>query len=256
MASRKIAGVLMAAAAVTAGGAIALTTAGSAAAITPACGNSSLAVTHTLSQGATGHGSVNLLFRNQSSATCTLYGYPGLDALSSTSTLLAHAKRTLHGFAGGVTSISTVTLAPGGFASAIVEWMNFNPVTSGPCTFSKYIAATPANTSHTVKMAVSVSLCDLQVHPTEAGTLGWGHFADAQREWIRGVSFSSASQGVYWNAAKTDLKLAGTEFSTEVSELTTLIALPDANQTPAQNAKWHQEINALNSFFGTPGLYL
>jgi hypothetical protein len=31
--------------------------------------------------------------------------------------------------------------------------------------------------------------------------------------------------------------------------------LPDANQTPTQNAEYHHDINALNAFFGTPGLY-
>lgn len=44
-------------------------------------------------------------------------------------------------------------------------------------------------------------------------------------------------------------------FSTEADQLKQLIALPSANQTPAQNAAYHPYINALTSFFGTPGLY-
>jgi hypothetical protein len=44
---------------------------------------------------------------------------------------------------------------------------NFNPVTSGTCTFSKSVA-----TTHTVHLPVSVSVCRLQVHPTVAGTSG------------------------------------------------------------------------------------
>jgi hypothetical protein len=245
--------------ALTASGALAFaglsTIASSAQAITPSCGNSSLAVTHTPSNGATGHGSFVLLFRNVTGSTCKLYGYPGLDALSSTGHVLAHAKRTLHGFAGGASSVQNVYVQPGRFASAVVEWMNFNPVTSGPCTFSKYVAATPPNTSHTVRLTVSVSICDLQVHPTVAGTNGYNHFADAQREWIRGASVISAKQGIYWSATKLDLSEAGSVYSTQINQLKTLIALPDANQTPAQNLKYHQEISALNGFFGTPGLY-
>jgi hypothetical protein len=50
--------------------------------------------------------------------------------------------------------------------------MNFNPVTSGNCTFSHSVATTPANTTHTVHLPVSVSICRLQVHPTVAGLSG------------------------------------------------------------------------------------
>ena len=144
-------------------------------ATTPACGNSSLSVSATPAQGATGHGSFVLLFKNTSAATCTVYGYPGLDALNSSGHAIAHATRTLSGFAGGSPSgIHTVTVAPSHFASATVEWMNFNPVTSGPCTFSASVAATPANTSHTVQLNRQVSVCALQVHPTVAGFSGNG----------------------------------------------------------------------------------
>ena len=86
--------------------------------------------------------------------------------------MLAHAQRTMRGFAGGVHTEKTVTVTPGHYASATVEWMNFNPVTSGACTFSKSVATTPANTTHTVHLTVSVSVCQLQVHPTVLGTSG------------------------------------------------------------------------------------
>lgn len=221
----------------------------------PACGNTSLAVTHTPVQGATGHGSFVLLFRNVSHSTCTLYGYPGLDALNSTGHVLAHAQRTLHGFAGGASAVTTVSVTPGGFASATVEWLNFNPVTTGACTFSAAVATTPANTTHTVHLKVSVSICRLQVHPTVAGTSGYPGFALAQVAWIQGSSAVSSQQGLYWTHAKNDLATAGVSYSTEIAELHQLIGLPDANQTPAQNAAYHHDINALNAFFGTPGLY-
>jgi hypothetical protein len=168
-----LAGAVAAAALSTA--AIAAVAAPSAGAATvPACGNHSLAVSHSAPQGAAGHGNVLIRFRNTGYASCSLHGYPGLDALGSYGAVLKHAKRTRHGFTGGAHSIPTVVLKPGRYASADVEWMNFNPTTGGECRWSSAIATTPANTSHTVDFPVSVSLCGLQVHPTVAGKTGNG----------------------------------------------------------------------------------
>jgi hypothetical protein len=156
------------------GAALAVASAPAGASSVPACGNHSLAVSHSRSQGATGHANVVIRFRNTGYGACSLKGYPGLDALKANGHVLAHATRTLNGFTGGAHSIKTIVLNPGKYASADVEWMNFNPVTSGACAFSKSIATTPANTSHTVHFAVSVSKCRLQVHPTVAGKTGNG----------------------------------------------------------------------------------
>ncbi|HEX3335962.1 MAG TPA: DUF4232 domain-containing protein, partial [Jatrophihabitans sp.] len=79
-----------------------------------ACGNASLAVTATREQGATGHANFVLLFRNKTQSACSLYGYPGLDALSATGQVLAHAKRTLVGFTGGSRhGLQTIVVRPG-----------------------------------------------------------------------------------------------------------------------------------------------
>jgi hypothetical protein len=140
----------------------------------PMCGNHSLTVSATASQGATGHGNFVLLFKNTSGAACSIHGYPGLDALSRSGAVLAHAARTVSGFTGGSRhGVPTVVVRPGRFASADVEWMNFGP-NGTSCRFSHSVAATPANTSHTVHLARSVSVCDLQVHPTVAGRTGNG----------------------------------------------------------------------------------
>lgn len=221
----------------------------------PACGNHSLAVTNTPSDGAMGHSRVVLLFRNRSTSPCTLYGYPGVDALGSYGAVLAHAHRTLGGAMGGATSVHTVTVLPGHYASAVLDWANFNPATSGDCTFSSSIAVTAANTSHSTYLPVSVSLCSLQVHPTVGGTTGNGAYAAAQLQWIRGASAISANQGLFWHRAKVDLAATGDQYSYYVHELQQLIALPDANQTPTQNHRYHHYINDLNNFFQTPGLY-
>ena len=136
------------------------------------CGNSSLAVSHTPVEGATGHSAFVLLFKNVSRVTCTLRGYPGLDALSAHGHVLAHAHRTRVGFAGGAHVKRTVAIKPGHYASATVEWLNFNPVTTGDCRFSRSIATTPPHTTHTVRLRVSVSVCGLLIHPTVAGRSG------------------------------------------------------------------------------------
>ena len=46
-----------------------------------------------------------------------------------------------------------------------------------------------------------------------------------------------------------------TGYAGAVTMLNQLISLPDAQQTPAQNAEFHADINSLNAFFKTPGLY-
>jgi Protein of unknown function (DUF4232) len=139
------------------------------------CGNAALKVGATQPQGATGHGNLVLRFKNRTTHSCTLYGYPGLDALNGAGHVIAHAKRTVSGFTGGSThGVRTIVLAPGHYASADVEWMNFHPTTGTTCRFSVAIAITPAGTSHTVQRARSVSVCNLQVHPTVAGRSGNG----------------------------------------------------------------------------------
>lgn len=139
-----------------------------------ACGDTAFDVSASSEQGATGHSSVVLRFRNRLPQTCTVQGYPGLDAVTSTGAVLAHATRTLNGFAGGAHSITAINVAPGQTVSALAEWMNFNPVTSGSCPTSATIMVTPANTTATASLPVQVTSCVLQVHPTVAGTTGDG----------------------------------------------------------------------------------
>lgn len=145
--------------------------AGPAAAAVPACGNTSLDYGASASEGAAGTSSFVLLYRNHTSATCTLRGYPGLDAMSSASRVIAHATRAVSGSAGGAGhGVQTITIPAHGYASAVVEWKNFNPATSGSCRFSAGINTIAPNTTKLVKFHKSVSICQLQVHPT---VLGW-----------------------------------------------------------------------------------
>lgn len=221
-----------------------------------ACNNNSLLVTNAASEGATGHGSAILLFKNTSGSTCTLYGYPGLDAIDSTGHVLAHAARTLSGFAGGPGVERTVSINPGLYASAVVEWMNFNPSTSGACTFSSAVNATPPNTSHTVRLPLKTSICGLQIHPVVGGASGLWPFAAAQSNWVAGSRVAAAVQGQYWSRAVAFLNEAGSEYATQINELKALMALPETSLTPTQIAQAHTLVSELDAFFQTPGLYV
>ena len=152
-------------------GGIALASSPAGASAVPACGNHSLKFTHTQPQGARGHSSFIVRFKNVGYGSCSLYGYPGFDALGSYGAVLKHAKRTMNGFTGGASSIKTIVVRPGHFASADVEWTNFK-ANGDACRWSEAVATTPPNTSRTVTFPLSVSLCRLQVHATVAGKSG------------------------------------------------------------------------------------
>ncbi|PZS26459.1 MAG: hypothetical protein DLM58_20690 [Pseudonocardiales bacterium] len=132
---------------------------------------SSLLTQRSRIDGAAGTSSMVLTFRNRLAQACTLTGYPGVDALAKSGVVLAHAKRTLRGNAGGASGVSTVRLAPGAAASATLEWHNFG-ANGSSCAMSASIVATPANTQDSTTLPVSVSVCGLQIHPTVAGSSG------------------------------------------------------------------------------------
>jgi hypothetical protein len=83
----------------------------------------------------------------------------------------------------------------------------------------------------------------------------------ARAQWQAGATAISAQQGSYWSQAADDLTLGeatdsdSTGYADAVTALKELISLPDAQQTAAQNARYHTDIDALNIFFKTPGLY-
>jgi len=87
-------------------------------------------------------------------------------------------------------------------------------------------------------------------------------FAAAKEQWQEGATVDAADQGLNWSRAATDLTNAvaasatGTVgYATAAAELKQLASLPDAMQTPAQMAESISDVAALNTFFGTPGLY-
>lgn len=116
--------------------------------------------------GAAGHAAIILIWQNQLPQACTLTGYPGVDAEPSGGSAI-HAQRSDAGL-----GVHTITLPPGGHASAVLIWATI-PSGGSDCTAtSSDILVTPANTSATVTADQHVGLCSLQIHPTVAGTGG------------------------------------------------------------------------------------
>lgn len=237
-----------------------LTTAGLAAAATtaaassaPRCGNGSLAVTRTYVDSGAGHSWMALIYRNTTSHSCTVFGYPGLDAIGSEGHVLAHAARSLSGYGGGG-RLGTVTIRPNGYASAGVEWLNFNGRTSGSCRFSAAVNTIVANTTRVHRLSVSVSVCKLQVHPTVGGTPRYPNYGPAQRVWIQGSKVDAADMNYYLRKAEQALKSARV-YPTQVHQLAQLASLPDTGLTPTQIKLARADVKSLDNFFATPGLY-
>jgi hypothetical protein len=230
-----------------------VTATASGATTVPRCANGSLAVTRTYVDSGAGHSWLALIYRNATKHTCTVAGYPGLDAIGPKGRVLAHAARTRSGYGSGA-KLATVTVRPGAYASAGVEWLNFNGRTGGACRFSAAINTIVPNTTHVRRLPVSVSLCGLQVHPTVAGTPQYRHYGPAQHDWIEGATVDAAGMNYYFLGAEHQLK-ASTNYGPQVKQLAQLISFPETGLTAKQIKEARADVKALNRFFATPGLY-
>ena len=209
-------------------------------------------------QGGAGHGGFPLEFRNTSGHACTLSGYPGLDAISKKGTVLVHAERTESGYLAGAPAGRTVTVQPGQYASAFVEWVDMDSH-GGACKNSHSIAVTAPNTYRTVHRAIHVGRCELQVHPVTAGRSGsqpiLSGYAAARKAWIHSSKVSAAEQNRYLYRAARDLDSAKHDHSTQAHQLRELAALPLTSETKKQMRKAHHLVHELDAFFHTPKLY-
>ena len=89
--------------------------------------------------------------------------------------------------------------------------------------------------------------------PASSGQTG---FAAAQAAWKQGSQVDLAQLNEYLSQAASDLRQAGDpSYDTAISQLTYLAGLPDSNDTPTQIANAQTDDKALDTFFGTPGLY-
>jgi hypothetical protein len=144
------------------------------------CGNADLRVAAGRSDGGMGHVGVVLLFRNVAGTGCEVRGYPGVAGLDGTGRQVAQASRTASGYLGGVagtgTTPPTVTLTPGGTASALVEATDVPSGTAASCPTYASLLVTPPNTTAATHLTITLPGCSgLEVHPVVASTDGTQH---------------------------------------------------------------------------------
>ncbi len=96
----------------------------------------------------------------------------------------------------------------------------------------------------------------------KANTSGAGGYANAKQQWVKGASEPSYEQITYLRQAASDLTgvlSAGggdpTTYPEAIDDLYTLSTLPETDATPQQQQMAKTDIAALNTFFGTTGLY-
>jgi hypothetical protein len=116
------------------------------------------------------------MFKNTSSQTCQITGYPGVAGLDASGDQQVQATRTLNGFMGGVPTGSpppVVTLAPDQSASATVEATDVPVGDQTTCPSYPALLITSPNTTPAVMVSVGLPGCSpLQVHPVVPGTAG------------------------------------------------------------------------------------
>ncbi|MFC1438502.1 DUF4232 domain-containing protein [Streptacidiphilus sp. N1-10] len=143
----------------------------------PACTGGQIKVTPGQWGGATGHIGGAVLFRNTSRSTCSLYGYPGVAGLDSAGRQEVQATRVPRGFIGGLPTPTshptTVVLAPGAVASAVIEGVDVPSGNATSCPNYPSILVTPPGTRSSTHLALAVPGCGgIQVHPVVPGTSG------------------------------------------------------------------------------------
>jgi hypothetical protein len=135
-----------------------------------------LAVTAGQGQAATGHSSDVLVFKNVSTTSCKLSGYPGVAGLDSAGQQVVQAVRTLNGFLGGVPAGSNppeVNLAPSQSASSVAEGTGMPIGTESTCPGYLSLLVTPPNTRQSVTIDKTLPGCSpIEIHPVVPGTSG------------------------------------------------------------------------------------
>jgi hypothetical protein len=145
------------------------------------CAGPSVGVSGKMASAAAGHQGVVLLFVNNGSTSCVLYGYPGAAGLNAGGAQVVQAQRTLTGMMGGlapgVTALPRITLAPGQTASAVVEGTDVPSGTETSCPTYPSLLVTAPNAKGSVTIPLSLPGCSgLQVHPVVPGTSGSTQF--------------------------------------------------------------------------------
>ena len=110
-----------------------------------------------------------MIFKNTSGTACTLYGFPGVAGLDADGKQQVQAKRTTSGSFGSAT-VSTVRVAPGATASALVGGVDVPSGNATSCPTYPALLVTPPGTKTSTKVALQLPGCPtLVVYPVVAG---------------------------------------------------------------------------------------
>jgi Protein of unknown function (DUF4232) len=234
----------------------------------PACLLSGLTINTGpyLSPAGTGIAAEPIILTNTGSAACTVLGWPGVAAQSSNggSQIYQAARIGPEG--------SPITLAPGASASAVlyavVSLGGPGYGGSSSCTNVPNLLVTPPNETHSGQVGFGSPVCAIPALTALRPGAGGGsvsaaaEYYEALQLWKTGATAISAAQGSYEIQANNMLVnalgagVAGTGgFLKASQELTQLSALPDAMMNSTQEAEFNTDATALNTFFGTSGLY-
>jgi len=117
------------------------------------------------------------VFNNVSKTkTCEIFGYPGVDLVTSSGATVAHLTRTLRGMAGGepagVTAPHGVVLVPGASASALAEASDVPQGGITDCGSFSLLITVPNQYVSVPGGTATLPKCDAQIHPVVAGTSG------------------------------------------------------------------------------------
>ena len=142
----------------------------------PQCTND-IRVIPGASQGAAGHIALVLVFNNISTTTtCEIFGYPGVDLVTSSGATVVHLTRTLRGMAGGepagVTAPQAVVLAPGASASALAEASDVPQGGISNCGNYSLLITVPNQYVAVPGGTTTLPRCAAEIHPVVPGTSG------------------------------------------------------------------------------------
>ena len=164
----------------------------------------------------------------------------------------------------GCVEVKPSQITIGAAAAAVVAGLVLTACSSSPSQPSVGQLVTTSSAPSTTTTSQVATTVPAPVTSTTQSTTGQASpgFAAAKDQWVQGASAISANQGTYWDQAATDLANAASSagpqsasYMTAVQELHQLAALPETSETATQMAEAQQDTSALDSFFGTPGLY-
>jgi hypothetical protein len=143
----------------------------------PPCQDGQILVSNAGGGAGLGHVDQVLLFTNDSQATCTLSGYPGVAGLDAQGSQIVQAERTPSGYFGGLQNSATtppiVALAPGQSASAIVEGTDSPAGSATSCPTYPALLVTPPNLTVSVRVTPGLPGCSpIEIHPLVPGISG------------------------------------------------------------------------------------